>query len=111
MIDVKSILADTFIKLIESNISFIVLFFVISILIFMFRHKIGYNFDLTRKERNRLSEKSLLALVVLGVSIVGFLFVKEYFFILSVLVSVTVAYFLYLLGFVDIMVEKLESRY
>ena len=111
MIDIKSMLADTFIKLIDSNIGFVVLFFVISVLLFFFRHEIGFDFDLTRREKNRLSEKSLIGIIFLGGAVLVYLFVKEYFFLLSCVLSVILTYFLYLFGFIDRMIEKIEGRY
>jgi uncharacterized membrane protein YsdA (DUF1294 family) len=111
MIDIKSILADAVIKSIESNIGFVVAFFVISSLLFFFRYEIGFDFDLTRREKNRLSEKSLLGIIFLGGAIIVYLFVKEYFFLLSCTLSVILTYFLYLFGFLDRIIEKLERRY
>jgi len=101
MIDIKSILADTVIKSIESNIGIVVVFFLISSLLFFFRYEIGFDFDLTRREKNRLSEKSLLGIVFLGGAILVYLFVKEYFFLLAFALSFILTYFLYLLGFID----------
>ena len=111
MIDIKSIFADTVINLIESNIIFVVVLFVISLFVFFFRHEISYDFDLTRKENNRLSEKSLLGIIFLGGAILVYLFVKEYFFLLAFPLSVILTYFLYLFGFLDRIIEKLERRY
>ena len=111
MIDIKSIFADTVVKLIESNIGFVVVFFVISLLLFFFRYEIGFDFDLTRREKNRLSEKSLLGIIFLGGAILFYLFMQEYFFLLASALSVILTYFLYLFGFLDKIINKLESRY
>jgi len=111
MIDIKSIFADTVVNLIESNIGFVVVFFVISLLLFFFRYEIGFDFDLTRREKNRLSEKSLLGIIFLGGAILFYLFMKEYFFLLASALSVILTYFSYLFGFLDKIINKLESRY
>ena len=111
MIDIKSIFADTVVNIIESNIGFVVVFFVISLLLFFFRYEIGFDFDLTRRERNRLSEKSLLGIIFLGGAILFYLFMKEYFFLLASALSVILTYFSYLFGFLDKIINKLESRY
>ena len=111
MIDIKSIFADTVVNLIESNIGFVVVFFVISLLLFFFRYEIGFDFDLTRRERNRLSEKSLLGIIFLGGAILFYLFMQEYFFLLASALSVILTYFSYLFGFLDKIINKLESRY
>jgi len=110
MIDIKSIFADTVVNIIESNIGFVVVFFVISLLLFFFRYEIGFDFDLTPREKNRLSEKLLLGIIFLGGAILFYLFMQEYFFLLASALSVILTYFLYLFGFLDKIVDRLERK-
>lgn len=111
MLDVKSIFIDTFIKLIETYIGFIVVFFAVSILIFMFKDELQNHFELTWREKNKLSAKALFSSLTLGTLIIAYLFINQYFFALALIISVILTYIFYLLGFFDRVIEKFESRY
>lgn len=110
-IDIKSIFIDTLTKMIDSNIALFALLFVVSITVYLFRHDIAYEFDLTRREKNKLTEKTLRVSILIGVSAIVFLYIKEYYFLLSVLVSIIFTYIMYKVGIIDTIAAKLEGRY
>ncbi len=110
-IDIKSIIIDNLTKMFESNLGLVTIVFVVAIVAYLFRHDIAYDLDLTRREKNRFAEKTLLIPIVIGVATVAYLYVKEYYFLLFVVISVILTYILYWVGILDMIVEKLESRY
>lgn len=110
-IDIKSIFIDTFLNMFENNIALILLAFVASIIAYIFRRNIAYEFDLTRREKSKLIEKTLLISILIGVSTNIFLYIKEYYFLLSVLVSTILTYTMYKVGIIDAIAEKLEGQY
>ena len=111
VIDIKSIMIDNLTKMFESNLGLIAIIFVVAIVVYIFRHNIAYDFDLTRREKNKLTEKTILIPLGITAATIGYLFIKEQYFLLSVVLSVILTYFLYLVGIVDMIVEKLESKY
>lgn len=110
-IDIKSILLDALTKMFESNLWLIVIIFVVAIATYLFRHDIAYDFDLTRREKNKLTEKSLYFAVIIGTISIFYLYAKEYYFLLSISISFILTYFLHQIGFLDMVVEKLEDKY
>ncbi len=111
ILDVKSIIIEQFTHMFENYIGLIVIVFAVAIVAFTFRHTIAYDFDLTRREKNKFTEKTLLIPIVITVATVGYLYIKEQYFLLSLAISVILTYFLYLIGILDMIVEKLEGRY
>jgi len=105
-LDMKSIMIDTFTKMFEGNLGLVAIIFVVAIVAFIFRHDIAYDFDLTRREKNKFTEKTILIPLGITVSTIGYLYIKEQYFLLSVVLSVIVTYFLYLFGILDMIVEK-----
>jgi len=110
VLDIKSIFIDAFTKIFESNLGLIAIVFVVAIVAYIFRHEISYDLDLTRREKNKLTEKTLLIPLVIGGATIAYLYIKEYFFLLSVVISFILTYFLYWIGFLDMVIEKWENR-
>jgi hypothetical protein len=79
---------------------------IVALYFFYFRYEVAYDLELTKRERNKLTEKSLLAIIIISGATIAYLYIKEYFFLLSVALSVILTYFLYLTGFFDMLVEK-----
>lgn len=106
VIDLKSIMIDNFSRLYENYFALIVIASILGILIFVLRHDIEYHLDLTRRDKKKLIEKTLLFLSILGIATIGYLFIQGHFFILACIISIILIYPLYLLGFFDGIVEK-----
>jgi hypothetical protein len=83
--------------------------FAIAIYLFFFRHEIADDFMLTRREKNRLSEKSLMAIILIAGATITYLYVKEHYILLTIAISFIVTYFLYLVGIIDMIVDKMEG--
>lgn len=109
-IDIKSIFIDTFTKMFGSNLWLIAIISAVVMVVFIFRHSIAYNLDLTKREKNKLTEKALLILIFIGVATIAYLYVKEYYFLLSLTISFILTYFLYQIGFLDMVIEKWEDK-
>ena len=109
--DIKPLLFEQFTKLYENFIWLIPLVFAVVLYLFFFRHEIAHDFLLTHREKNNLTEKSLMAIIFITGATIAYLYIKEYFFLLLLIISVILTYFLYLVGFFDMLVEKLEGRY
>ena len=84
VLDIKSIFIDAFIKLFDNIIWFVPIIIIIAMYMFFFRSEIAYNWDLTKREKNKLTEKSFLAIVIFTSATIAYLYIKEYFFLLSV---------------------------
>lgn len=110
VLDSKQIFIDAFLNLFEHILWLLPIVFIIVLYLFFFRNEIAYDWELTNRERNRLTEKTFVAIIVILGATITYLFVKEYFFLLAIVVSVILTYFLYLIGFVDMIIEKLENR-
>ena len=106
VLDIKSIFIDAFIKFFDHIIWFVPIIIIIAMYMFFFRSEIAYNCDLTKREKDRLTEKSFLVVIILLSGSIAYLYIKEYFFLLSVVLSVILTYFLYLIGIIDMLVEK-----
>ncbi len=106
VLDIKSIFIDTFTKLFENVLWLVPIALIVAIYLFFFRNEIAYDWELTKRERNKLTEKSFLAIAIIAGAMITYLYIKEYFFLLSVALSVILTYFLYMLGFFNMLVEK-----
>jgi len=110
-IDIQQIFINAFINLFENVLWLVPIAFIVAIYLFIFKYEVAYNLELTKRERNRLTEKLLLVIIVITGSTIAYLYIKEYFFLLSMALSfILTYYFLYLVGIFDMIVEKLESR-
>lgn len=111
VLDIKPILIDQFTKLFENFMWLIPIVLGVALYFFFFRHEVSEELMLTRREKNRLTEKSFLAIIMLAAATIAYLYFKGHYFLLSIIVSVVLTYFLYLAGVIDMIVEKLEGRY
>lgn len=109
-IDIKSILLGALTKMFESNFIFISVAFIVSIAIYIFRHDIEYYFNLTQRETNKLIEKTLFVSTIIGIATIFYLYAKEYYFLLSISISVILAYFMHQVGFFDMVIEQWEDK-
>lgn len=106
-IDLKSIMIEQFTRMFENHLGLIAIIFAVAIVVFTFRHYIAFYFDLTKREENKLTEKTML----IPIATAGYLYAKQHFFLLSMELSFILIYILYLVGIFDMLVEKLEGRY
>ena len=111
VLDIKPILIDQFTKLFENFMWLIPIAFVVALYFFFFRHEVSEELMLSRREKNRLTEKSLLAIIMIAGATIAYLYFKGHYFLLAIIVSVVLTYFLYLAEVIDMIVEKLEGRY
>ena len=111
VLDLKPILIEQFTKLFENFIWLIPVAFAIAIYLFFFRYEISEEFMLTRREKNKLSEKSLMAIILITGATIAYLYIKEYYFLFALLISIVITYFLYFVGVIDMIVDKMEGRY
>lgn len=109
-INIKFIFLNAFSQIFENYFWIIVLVFIGAIVVYFFRHAIASELQLTRREKSRLTEKVLLISILIGFATIIYLYVKEYYFLLSVVMSFILTYFLYLIGLFDIVIEKLENK-
>ncbi len=109
-IDLKSILIEQFTRMFENHLGLIAIIFVVAIVAFTFRHYIAFYLDLTKREENKLTEKTILIPIVILMVTAGYFYTKQHFFLLSIELSFILTYFLYLTGIFDMLVEKLEGR-
>ena len=110
-IDTKQIFIDTFTNLFESVLWLVPIAFIVAIYLFFFRYEVAYYLELSKREHNKLTEKLLLAITMITAATITYLYIKEYFFLLSLAVSFILTYFLYLVGIIDMIANKLEARY
>ncbi len=111
VIDIKPILIDQFTKLYENIIWLIPIVLGLALYFFFFRHDVSEELMLTRREKNRLTEKSLLAIILVTGASIAYLYIKGHYFLLAIIASAVLTYFLYLVEVIDMIVEKLEGRY
>jgi len=102
MIDIQSIIAENLSKMIDLNITNILLLFGVGILLFWMRTDLS----MTRKEHNKITEKSILLIIFMGTGIGYYLFSHQHYLILSIIISVILTYLLYWIGLFDIIVER-----
>lgn len=110
-LDIKSIIIDAFTKMFESNLGLIAIVFVVAIVAYFFRHDIAYDFDFNKREKNKFTAKALLIPIIIAVAAIGYLYIKEHYFLLSLILSIVSIYFLFWIGFLNMVVEKLEDLY
>ena len=110
-IDLKSILIEQFTSTFENHLGLIAIVFAVAIVAFTFRHYIAFYLDLTKREENKLTEKTILIPIVILIVTAGYLYTKQHFFLLSIELSFILTYILYIVGIFDMLVQKLEGRY
>ena len=108
VIDVKAIFIEQFTKLFENFIWLLPVLFVFALYLFFFRHDISKDFMLTRREKNKLTEKSFLAIILILGATVAYLYIKGYYFLLAIVASAIVIYILYLVGIINMVLQKIE---
>jgi len=111
IINVEQILINTFTNLFENVFWFVSIAFIVAIYLFFFRYEVAYDLGLSKRERNKLTEKSFLAITMITGATITYLYIKEYFFLLSLAVSFILTYFLYRVGILDMIVEWWEDKY
>ena len=95
-IDLKSILIEQLTLMFENHLGLIAIIFAVAIVAFIFRHTIAYDLQLTKRERNKFKENTILIPLFIVIAMAGYLYIKQDFFLLSLIISVTLTYFLYL---------------
>ena len=110
-LDIKQIFVEAFIKLFENVLWLVPIAFIIAIYLFFFRIEIAHELELTNRGRNNLTEKLFLALATIITATLAYLYIKEQYFLLSLTISFIMTYFLYMIGILDMIVEKLEGKY
>ena len=83
-IDLKSIMIEQFTGMFENHLGLIAIVFAVAIGAFTFRHAIAYNLDLTRREHNKFSEKTLFISILIVIGTMSYLYIKEQYFMLFV---------------------------
>lgn len=111
IIDLKSILTEQFTRMFENHLGLIAIVFAVAIVAFIFRHTIAYDLQLTKRERNKLTEKTILIPIFIIMAMTSYLYIKELYFLLFVELYVILTSFLYFSGLFDMIVEKLEGKY
>ena len=111
IIDFKSIFTKQYTHIFEHHLGLIAIVFVVAIIAFTFRYTIAYNLQLTKRERNKFTENTIIIPLFILIATAWYLYIKQDFFILSIILSVILTYFLYLVGILDMIVEKLEGGY
>ena len=110
-IDLKSIMIEQFTRMFENHLGLIAIIFAVAIVAFTFRYTIAFHLDLTKREENKLTEKTILIPIVILMLTAGYLYAKQHFFLLSIELSFILTYILYMVEIFDMFVEKLEGRY
>lgn len=110
MLNIKSIFFDSYTKTFEGNFDLIAMIFVSAVAVFVLRYDIGYHLNLTQRGENKLAEKSLFVILIIGISTTFYFYVKEYYFLLFIIPSFILTYFLYQIGFLDMVIEKWENK-
>lgn len=108
MIDIQTIMFKAFTEQYINNIGLIAIAFLVAGAIFVFRYEISYAFDLSGRERRKLTEKILLFLSAISIATVGYLIIEGHTFVLFCLLYFILTYFLYMVGFFDSIVEKMR---
>lgn len=105
--DFGAIIINHFTKIFENNIWIIALILVLAIIVYILRHDIAFEFNLRKRTKNKLTENTFLAVVVPIIVTLIYLYVKEFYFVLSLILSIFVVYFLYWIGLIDMIIYKL----
>jgi len=110
-LNINQIFIDAFTNLFENVLWLVPIAFIVAIYLFIFRYEVAYDFNLTRRGSTKLRINSFLTIIIIIGITSTYLYVKEYFFLLSVIISFILTYFLYFIGFFDMIIEWLEDRY
>ena len=114
MIDFQSKMEDAFLNmfytLIDSTIIVTAPLFIIAVFAFIFRNYIALYYDLTWQKRDKLFLQSLVFTLLFGIPVVIYLVKHQHIFFLSLLTSVILTYILYIVGIVDMMIDKIERN-
>lgn len=108
--DFGAIIINHFTKIFENNIWIIVLILVLATIVYILRHDIAFEFNLSKRTKNKLAGNTFLAIILSIVAILFYLYVKEFYFVLSMILSIFVTYFLYWIGLIDTFVNKMVGR-
>jgi hypothetical protein len=111
IIDLKTILIEQFTSMFENHLGLIAIIFAVAIVAFTFRHYIAFYLDLTKRGENKLTEKTILIPILIVIGTMSYLYIKQQYFMLSLGISVILTYFLYLIGILDMLAQRLEDRY
>lgn len=106
--DFGAIIINYFTKVLENNIWIIPLMLILAIGVYILRHDIAFEFDLSKRAKNKLTEKAFLVIIVSILLILFYLYVKEFYFVLSLVLSIFIVYFLYWIGLLDMIIYKLS---
>lgn len=108
--DIRAIIINYFTKIFENNIWLIALILVLAIGVYILRHDIAFEFNLSKRAENKLAEKVFLAVIVPILATLIYLYVKEFYFVLFLILSILVVYFLYWIGLIDVCINKMVGR-
>ncbi|MDD2384622.1 MAG: hypothetical protein PHN18_10570 [Sulfurospirillaceae bacterium] len=108
--DFGAIIINHFTKIFENNIWLITFILVLAIGVSILRHDIAFEFNLREKTKNKLTENAFLAVILPILATLIYLYVKEFYFVLSLVLSIFVVYFLYWIGLIDRFINKMVGR-
>ncbi len=111
IIDVKTALTNGFIQFFDNIVWLVPIALSVAIYLFVFRREVAYDLNLSYRERRKLGEKSLMAIIVIVGATLFYLYAKEYFLMLSIILSFILTYFLYLTGIFNMIIKWWEDRY
>jgi len=97
-------------QILDTLIVFVAPAFVIAVFAFIFRDHISFHFDLHWRKRERLFWQSLFIMLLSGTAVTVYLIKHEHIFILSLLVSFMLIYILNWIGFIDMIIDKIERK-
>ncbi len=105
--DFGAIIINYFTKIFENNIWIIALVLILAIGVYILRHDIVFEFNLSKRAKNKLAGNTFLAIIVPILATLFYLYVKEFYFVLSLILSIFVVYSLYWIGLIDMIIYKL----
>ena len=108
--DFGAIIIDHFTKIFENNFWLIAFIPVLAIGVYILRHDIAFELNLSNRAENKLAKKIFLAIILPILLTLIYLYVKEFYFVLSLILSILVVYFLYLIGLIDTCINKIVGR-
>ena len=104
--DFGAIIINHFTKIFENNIWLIALILMLATIVYILRHNIAFEFNLSKRTENKLAGNTFLAIILPIVTILFYLYVQEFYFVLSLILSIFVVYFLYWIGLIDMIIFK-----
>lgn len=110
IIDVKTVLTNGFIQFFDHIVWLVPIALSVAIYLFIFRREVAYDLNLNYREQRKLGEKSFMAIIVIIAATITYLYVKEYFLLLSITISFILTYFLYRVGILDMIVKWWEDK-